>query len=453
MRYFLSILIGSLFLILAGAPALARDRFLDIQDIKTPAGLTVWLVEDHSLPIINLQFMFRDSGTTLDPADKQGLARMLSNTMDEGAGEMDAQAFQKALADHAIDLHFSTSRDGFGGEVETLTRHQDKAFELLRLALNEPRFDDEAIARMRESNLARIRSSMTDPEWMAARIMNDRAFDGHPYGRNSGGTLSSLPKITSDDLRGFVKNLARDRLLITVAGDITAADVQKRVDAIFAKLPATTDVPAAPDTVVAHPDTTTLYEQDMPQTIIQIMMPAFGRDDPDYHALQVMNYIYGGAGFGSRLMESAREQKGLTYGIYSGIDTYRHADVLTIGTSTKNESAAEMMDIIRAEMKKMTETPVPDAELADAKSYLIGSLPLSLTSTGKISGIIMNLRAEDLPSTYLDDYAAHINAVTPADIQRVAKRILNPAVMTAVMVGKPVNVNQTIKMDTLPNVE
>lgn len=437
---------------LAPGGAAARDTFLNIQNVTTPAGISVWVAEDHTLPIINLQFSFRDSGTALDPADKQGLVRMLSNTMDEGAGDMDAQAFQKALTDHAIDLHFSASRDGFGGEMETLSRHKDVAFDLLRAAVNTPRFDDEAIDRMRDANLARIKSSMTDPEWMAARLLNDRAFEGHPYARNSGGTLSSLPAITADDLRAFRRHLTSDRLLITVAGDITPDEVKTRIDAIFSTLPATTDIAAPEDMTVKNGGTLTLYEQDMPQTIVQIMMPAFGRDDPDYYALLVANYIFGGAGFGSRLMETAREDRGLTYGIYSGIDTYRHTHVLTISTSVKNASAGEMMEIIRTEMKKMAEQPVPDQELADAKSYLTGSLPLSLTSTGKISGMMMSLRTEDLPLTYLDQYAARIRAVTPADIQRVCARLLKPEAMTAVMVGKPENVTPTNTVDTLPNV-
>jgi len=151
-------------------------------------------------------------------------------------------------------------------------------------------------------------------------------------------------------------------------------------------------------------------------------------------------------------MEVAREQRGLTYGIYSSVDTYRHTNVLTISTSAKNASAGEILDIIQAEMEKMVTQPVPDQELADAKSYLTGSLPLSLTSTGKISGIMMSLRTEDLPVTYLDQYTAHINEVTPADIQRVAARLLKPESMTTIMVGKPEHIAATKKVDVLPNV-
>ncbi|MBN8520729.1 MAG: insulinase family protein [Alphaproteobacteria bacterium] len=449
MKFFFALLIG----VTLSTHVLARESLLNIQEITTPQGISVWMVQDKTLPIINMQFLFRDSGTALDPADKQGLVRLLSNTMDEGAGDLDSQGFQKNLTDHAITLRFNAGRDGFGGELETLTRHKDKAFHLLSLAMNTPRFDPEPVARMRDANLARIRSAMTDPEWMVARLLNDRAFSGHPYAQNSGGTLSSLPLITSDDLRGFQKNLSRDRLFVALSGDLTPEEAAKWVDHIFSALPAETSAPAIPDLTVQNQNTLTLFKQDMPQTLIQIMLPALGRDDPDFYPLQVMNYIFGGAGFGSRLMETAREQRGLTYGIYSGIDHYRHTDVMTISTSTKNENVQEMMDIIRSEMSLITSEPITDQELLDAKSYLTGSIPLMLTSSDKITGMMLSLRTEDLPSDYLDHYIKSIQSVTREDILRVSKKILNPESMTIVMVGNPVNVTPTQIVDELPHVK
>lgn len=228
-----------LFLLLTALPAQAADKILDIQEVASETGISAWLAEDHSLPVIALTFTFLDSGTALDPQEKQGLVRMLSNTMDEGAGDLDSQSFQKALSDHSITLVFSAGRDGFGGDLKTLTRNKDKAFELLRLALTAPRFDDEPVARMRAANMARIRSSLSDPEWVSARILNDRMFESHPYAMNSGGSLTSLAAITTADLKRFHKTfLTRDRLLIAAAGDITADELKTRLDAVFGALPA-----------------------------------------------------------------------------------------------------------------------------------------------------------------------------------------------------------------------
>lgn len=450
---FIIILIG-LFVFFGLSARAAGDRFLPIKEIKTPGGISVWVVEDKSLPVIALQFMFRDSGAANDPEQLQGLARMLSNTMDEGAGDLDSQSFQKALADHSITLFFNASRDSFDGKLKTLTRHQDKAFDLLALAMNAPRFDEEPVARMRDGNLSRIRSSLSNPEWMAARLMNDKAHEGHPYGKNSGGTLSSLTRITPDDLRAFKKTyLTRDRLLIAAAGDIDPATLGPAIDKAFGMLPATSDAPPVSDTNVTNGGSIFVYEQPIPQTIVQVNLPAFDRKDPDYYALQIMNYIYGGGGFGSRLMDKAREQRGLTYGIYSSVQDYRHADILNISTSTKNASAKDILSIIREEMIRMNQEPVSDTELENAKSFIIGSMPLALSSTDNIADMVLGLRADDLPIDYLDRFADYMRAVTAEDIRRVAGRVLKPDTMTTVLVGKPESIEQAEIVKVLPNVQ
>ena len=170
-------------------------------------------VEDHTLPIIALKFAFKDAGSAQETPEKQGLSLLVASTMDEGAGDYDSQAFQKALNDNSISLSFGGSRDSFNGNLTTLTRHKEKAYELLELALNKPRFDQEALERMRASRLTSLRNSMTDPDWIAARIMYDVAFKGHPYALNRGGTFKSLESITTDDLHSFKNNqLSQDRL-------------------------------------------------------------------------------------------------------------------------------------------------------------------------------------------------------------------------------------------------
>lgn len=441
-------------LVFFGMRAKAQDkRFLDIQEITTPGGISVWLAEDKTLPVIALRFSFIGSGSALEPEGKQGLARMLSNTMDEGAGDLDSTSFQKALADHSIDLTFSATRDTFEGKLVTLTRNKDKAFELLSLAVNAPRFDEEPVARMREGNLARIRSALTEPDWMAARLVNDRAYAGHPYAMNSGGTLSSLPTITPEDLRAFRnKNLSKDRLVVAAAGDINKAEIMAAVDRIFARLPGKAGPAQTPDMVLQNTGKVYIYDQDVPQSFIEVVLPAFGHKDADFYALQVLNYIYGGAGFGSRLMEEVREKRGLTYGIYSSVQDYRHAQTLGVSLSTKNESAFEALDLIKTEMEKMTQTRVSDKELSDAKSYITGSMPLALDSTESIANMMLSLRIDGLTSTYLDDYAAHINAVSADDIERVAKRVLKPEAMLTIIVGKPQNIETFESIKELPNV-
>ena len=431
-----------------------NGHFIDIKEVKSKSGITAWLVEDHSLPIIAMDFAFRNAGAKQDPVNKQGLARLASNTMDEGAGEYDSEAFQQALTDNSISLSFGSGRDNFTGSVKTLSRKKDLAFKLLTLALTEPRFDAEPLERMRDSNITRIQRSRGKPNWMAARLMNDIAYEGHPYAQNSGGTLTTLKNITADDLHNFTRtHLSRDNLVVSVVGDITADELSKILDDIFGTLPANENLPVQEDLDIQNTGAIMLLEQDMPQTIISMAQNGIARDDPDYYTAAVMNYILGSSGFGSRLMEEIREKRGLTYGIYSGLDTSDHINQLTVGTSTKNETVNDVLDLIKQEWTKMKTTEVTAQELADAKSYLIGSMPLALSSTNKISGLLLGLQLDNLPIDYLDHRAEKINAVSKEDIARVASKLLTPDKMVTILVGKPENVKPTKIVDTLPNVD
>lgn len=441
-------------LIFVNAPAHAGDKILDIQEIKSAGGVTAWLVEDDSLPVISFKFSFRGAGSIRDGVEKQGLARLLSNTMDEGAGELPSQEFQKALSDYSIALYFNSGRDNFGGQLKTLSRNKDKAFELLTLALTSPRFDAEPVERMRQANITRVRSSMGNPDWIAARLFNDIAFAGHPYALNSGGTLSTLKNINVMDFKKFMKDwLTKDRLIVGVTGDIKAAELSILLDQVFGSLPDTGKQDKIKDHRIQNNGKVFHYNKDIPQTIISSAIPSIDNKDPDYYALKIMNYIFGSSGFGSRLMNEAREKRGLTYGIYSGLLAQDHLDALTISTSTKHASTLEMTGIIEAEIEKMTKTPVSADELQDAQSYITGSMPLALTSTGKVSGILLALQLNGRPIDYLDNFSARINSVTIKDVQNIAKRIFNAEKMTTIMVGRPQEFKNLKIIETLPNVE
>jgi zinc protease len=432
----------------------ADEKLLNIQEVKSNKGITAWLVEDHSLPIIAVKFSFKGAGAVQNLAEKQGVARLLSNTLDEGAGDLTSEEFQKILNDNSITLSFNSGRDNFGGQLKTLSRHKEKAFELLRLSLTQPRFDEDPVERMRQDNIARIRSSVGNPDWIAARIFNDKAFENHPYALNSGGTLTTLQNITADDLRTHLKDyLTQDRLHIGVMGDITVKELEILLDEVFGELPKTGEVSTVKDLELQNQNQTFIYEKDIPQTILTLSMPSIDRNDPEYYAAQVMNYIFGGGGFGSRLMEEAREKRGLTYGIYSSLVNQDHVNYLNIGTSTKNASVAEMKQIIQQQVEDIKTNGVTDQELEDAKSYLVGSLPTALSSTDKIAGILLTLQMNERDINYLDQYANNINTVTQDDIKRIANRILDIDQAITIMVGQPENVENTVEVKELNNIE
>ncbi len=433
----------------------AQDRphqYLDIQTVTSESGISAWLVEDHSIPIISINYAFKDAGAKNDPQDKQGLARLTSNTMDEGASHLDSLTFQKMLRDHSISLSFSASRDHFTGNLKTLTRNKDIAFNLLQNALMSPRFDDEAVQRMRAANQSRIKASSSDPKWIAARIQNDVIFEGHPYALNSGGTISSLEKITKQDLKHFHKTLGKNKLVIGVTGDITAEALADTLDKIFGEMPIV-EREADEELALQNTGITYLFEKDIPQTVIEIAQKGVRQTDEDYFAAKVMNFILGESGFGSRLMEEIREKRGLTYGIYSYFREYEDTPVFHVSTSTANENVSEMLQLINVEIDKIQTSPVGETELKEAKSYLIGSLPLSLTSTDSISSILLSLQMDDLPIDYLDTRADNIKSVSATDIQEVALRLFDVNNLTTVLTGKPEALDNFEKITTLPNVE
>ena len=447
-------------LFICALPAYAQDneRILDIQEITTDKGITAWLVEDHSIPVISMQFAFKGAGSAHDPEGKQGLAQLLSNTMDEGADDLDSQAFQKELQDLSINLRFNSGRDHFGGSLKSLTKNSVRAFNLLEMAIMRPRFDEDAVTRMRQANQSRIRSSISDPDWIAARLMNDVAFEGHPYAMNSGGTLSSLSSITSDDLRKFHRQyLGKNNLVVAVAGDINPDRLKIVLDNIFAGLP-DVEIPEIAELDLKNKGKIAIYDKDIPQTVIEIMQPGISHNDPDYHAAQVMNFVLGSSGFGSRLTEEVREKRGLTYGIYSSFYNLDHLNAIRISSSTVNESVPTLLSTVANEFANMRDKGITQSELDDAKAYLNGSLPLSLTSTDKISGLMLSLLRDDLPIDYLDQRKQAIANMSLEDVASVSERLLSPDKFVTVLVGQPPQktlqwLGEIQMIETLPNVE
>lgn len=448
---FYRLILAAAFILLAAAPLRAAHAdVLDVQVITTPADIEVWLVEDHTLPVISMNFSF-DGGLSLDPEDKPGVAKLVSILLDEGAGDIRSQAFQQQLSNNAISLTFTPGRDAFHGQLKTITANKDTAFNLLSLALTKPRFDNDAIERMKNANTSDIRASLGDPSWLVARSFNGMIFEGHYYGAPGAGHLDSMRKITRRDLQDFTQSqFARSLLRVAIAGDITAAEAAAAVDRIFAALPAQSNIPAPKKAVTAYAGKTVLLPLNTPQTYVSIGMPGISREDKDWHAALVMNYILGGGSFDARLMKEVREKRGLTYGIYTSLVTMKYADLLQTSFSTSNDKAEEALTVIRDEFNRMAKDG-PDAdEIADAKAYLTGSLALELTSTGDIANALSSMQIDNLPPDYINRRNDMIKAVTAADVKAAARRLLKTEAMTTILVGQPQNINVDILLDKAP---
>ena len=407
----------------------------EIQKVTSPGGIEAWLVQDDTVPLIAMDFAFRNAGSAQDPEGKEGLANLLSTLLDEGAADIRSEEFQAKLADLAVKLSFNASRDAFTGELTTLVENRDAAFELLRLALTEPRFDAEPVARMKAQIVSGIRRAERDPEAIAGRLWSSTVFPDHPYGRPTTGTEASVGAIEIADLADYrARAFARDNLVVGVVGAVDAKTLGPLLDKAFGGLPAKADLKPIAEVT---PKTGVRASQTLPipQTIIQFGAPGLKRDDPDFIPAYVMNHILGGGTFSSRLFEEIREKRGLAYGVDTYLVAYDHAGLFAGGTSTRAEKADETMAIIEAEVRRMAAEGPTEEELAAAKRFLTGSYPLRFDTSGKIASQLVGIQLDDLGIDYIDKRNALIEAVTLEDVKRVARRILDAGELSIITVG------------------
>jgi len=419
---------------LAAAPR--GEAAAKVERVVSPGGIEAYLLSEPSIPFLSLSMHFR-GGAALDPTGKEGLAHMVSGLLDEGAGELDSQAFRTELEDLAIRLSFDAGRDEFTGQLKTLTKNRRRAFELLRLALAEPRFDVEPVERIRSQIQAGLRRRSEEPDYLAGVTWFETAFPDHAYGRPVRGTVESVAGLTADDLRGFVdRRLATDNLVIGVAGDVTAEELKPLLDLAFGDLPASS---APVDIAEASPDVgqTVIVRRDIPQSQVIFGETGIERDDPDFYAAYVANHILGGGGFTSRLTDEVREKRGLAYSVYSYLYPADYSPMWLGGLGTTNSAVGEALRLVRQEVEKMARGEVDETTLADAKTYLTGSFPLRLTSNDAIAGMLVSMQVNDLGIDYLDKRNGYIEAVTLDDLRRVAARLYDPAKLLVVVVGDP----------------
>lgn len=410
---------------------------LTVQEVKSPGGITAYLAEDHSTPVIAINFGFR-GGSALDPAAKLGLSGMVVSTMDEGAGELDSFAFQSELEDRAITLRFGDEVDMIRGNLVTTTPNSERAFELARMALTSPRFDTEAVERIRRQIQVGLAARQENPGRIARKKLMEAVFAGHPYARESDGTPETVAAITVDDLRAFVKSrFARDRLLVAASGDISPETLGKALDMIFGGLPQTTGL----DTKLANiappaKGRTIRVEKDLPQSVIYMAQRGMMRQDPDWYTMTVNDYIFGSGSFASRLTNEVREKRGLTYGVGTSLAPYDHGALMFASVSTRADQAETSINVIRDEWVKMRDGGPTQKELDDAKRYLTGAWPLRFTTNGSIAEILLAVQRDNLGLDYIDKRNSLIEKVTLADAKRNAKAIYDPAGLTVVIVGQ-----------------
>lgn len=416
--------------------ALPGQASVDIQEVKTPAGHSAWLVQDPSIPFVSLEIWFR-GGTSLDAPGARGATNLMTGLLEEGTGDLDAQGFARARDDLAASFGFDSTDDAVTVSARFLTDTTDAAIDLLHSALTNPRFDPVAVERVRAQVVAGLESDAEDPDAIAGNTFAKLAFGDHPYGSPGEGTLDSVAALSRDDLiKAYQGALARDRVYIAASGDISPEKLAQVIDRVLDGLPAT-GAPLPGRAPFLLKGGVQVVPYDTPQSVIQFAQPGISREDPEFFAAFVMNQIFGGSGFGARLMTEVREKRGLTYGIGAYLMQKDDADLYVGRASTANARAAETVAVVKAEWAKMAAEGPTQAELDQAKTYLTGAYPLRFDGNGDIAQILAGMQMDGLPIDYIKTRNDRINAVTLEDARHVAARLLDPAALSFVIVGHP----------------
>ena len=408
----------------------------NIQNLDLGKNALVWFAEDHTLPIIAFNISM-PAGSSYDPAGKGGLAQFAASMIDEGAGNLDSKAFHEALANKAIAFSARADRDYLVISVSTLKENAPEAMRLLQLALTRPRFEAEAMTRVRAQIVQSLQQEQVEPPRVASRAFMRAFFNGHAYAHPTSGEIDSISGITAGDLRGFARgHWVKAGLKVSVAGDITAP--------ALVKLLGTTFLPVSGAHVAPQPNVGKLGQPGMhviplpvPQATVLFGLPGIMRHDPDFLPGYVANYIVGGGGFSSRLTDEVRVKRGLTYGISTSLSSMNKASVMVGSVATRADAVKQTVQVVRDTLATFAKDGPTQAELDDAKTYLTGSFPLAFASNSGTAAQLGTFQRQNLDIGYVAGRNALIQAVTLADVKRVSKKLFDPVRMTIVIGGTP----------------
>ncbi|WP_203072720.1 M16 family metallopeptidase [Falsiroseomonas ponticola] len=409
---------------------------LEIQTVTAPGGLTAWLIEDHSVPVVSLAWGW-GGGAALDAPEHAGALALGAGLLTDGAGELDNVGFADALRDNAIGLGFDAQRDGFEGSLRALLPALPEAVRLANLAMTAPRLAPDSVARMRARAVAGARSQLETPRGQVGRAFWAAAYPNHPAGRPTGGTVETLSTLPEQAIRdALARQLRAGGVLVAASGAITAAQLSALLPTLFAGLPAG-EPPTAPPLPPFVPFAPRIIEVPAPQSAIQFGQAGLAVSDPDWEGFQVVLRILAGGGFSSRLMEAVRVQRGLTYGIGAGLDTLFGQGFVVGSSATDNAKVGEAMAVTRAEWARMAAEGPTAEELADAVAFLTGNLPLQFTDSRRIAGTLLALRRNNRPVDWLDKRSDRLRALTVEGLRGVAGRLLKPEALSVAIAGRP----------------
>jgi zinc protease len=405
-----------------------------IEHWVAPSGARVYFVENHALPMLDVQVDF-PAGSARDPAARPGLAALTRELLDKGVEGLDENGVADRLADLGAQISGGVNLDRASANLRTLSASgtREAALDVFRAVLSTPRFPADVFEREQARAVAALKESLTRPDTIAHRVFRAALYPDHAYGRSA--TPESLLAITRDEIEAFYRTHYGARgATVTVVGDIGRGEAEALVQKLTEKLPAAVAAP-----LPGAPGRPAGGERRLPhpaaQAHVLIGLPALKRGDPDFFALQVGNYTLGGGGFVSRLMREVREKRGFAYHVYSAFLPLAQPGPFQIGLQTRKEQAGEALGVAREVLARFLLEGPDEAELLAARQYLRGSFPLRLDSNGNLLDNVATIGFYGLPLDYLDSYVDNIEKVTAADVRAAFARHVKPENLVTVVVG------------------
>ena len=405
-----------------------------IEHWVAPSGVRVFFVENHDLPILDVQVDFV-AGTAYDPVGKSGLASMTRGLLDLGVEGMNETQIASRLADLGAKLSGGADMDRASVSLRTLSAADKRlpAVDILRAVLVSPQFPKETFEREQARSVAALKEALTRPDAIAGKAFWSAMYPGHAYGQQA--TPESVADIKHDDLPAFYRtHYTAARASVAIVGDLSRADAEALAQQLTAALPAGAGAAALPDPLrpvaveqrIAHPAA---------QAHVLIGLPAIKRGDPDIFPLLVGNYSLGGGGFVSRLMKEVRDKRGFAYSVYSYFHPMALPGPFQIGLQTKKAQANDALKLTRDVLAGFLAEGPSETELTAAKQNLVGSFPLRLDSNRKILENVAVIGFYRMPLDYLDRYAENIEKVTGADVRAAFSRHVQPGHLVTVVVA------------------
>jgi len=399
-------------------------------------GMVLLLSEKHTIPMVTVNMAIK-AGITAEPEGKAGLASITASLLTQGTARRTANQISSEIEFVGGGLTVSGGDDFSTAGLTVLTKDLRIGFDLLSDVLMHPAFEQQEIDRKIKEMLASIQRQKEEPQVVASEAFEKAVYGRHAYGRTNEDVAAYLPRLVRQDILDFyAARYSPNTIIIAVVGDVSEKEIIPLIHAYFKgwkpnnqPLPAAIAPPIMGKTVVQKID------KQVAQANIDIGHMGISRENPDYFAVSVMNYILGGGGFSSRLMDNIRDNRGLAYDVHSSFAAQKEPGIFTISIQTKNESANEVIAETLRELRRIQNEPVLDKELSDAKAYLTGSFPLRMDTFGKIASMMTSVEIYNLGLDYPQKYPLIINAITKDDIQRVAKKYLHPDKVVVVVVA------------------